>query len=912
MAGLLVVVGAAVLAADVVDDGIEAALGRLSFSHLWQHLLSTPIMIALVTVPLAGLCAESMRRLEAGRRRLAEQSRLHREAEERFRDYAECSSDWLWETDAEHRFTYLSSRHEEVLAMPSAARLGRRRESLRHGDPADGDWDAHLADLEARRPFRNFRYATRDGHGRRRIVRTSGQPVFDGDGRFCGYRGVGHDITAEYEAEQALRDRERRLSKALHTARVGDWRWDLQSGRLFWSEEIYRIWGVLPESFEPDVETVMGWLAPAERARVEGLMAKVTEENRPIEYEFCGRRPDGALRHVWIEVVPEADASGPVTGLFGVCRDVTEEKRVEAALRASEERFRDFAESASDWLWEMDAEFRFSYISERVRSIAGSEPGWFIGRRRHEVVPDATDEAWQAHIRDLEARRPFRNFMYRFVRPDGIVRWFKVSGVPVFDADGRFAGYRGTGSDITDQVEAETQVRHLAHHDPLTGLPNRTLFQDRLQQALAHARRSGRQVAVLQLDLDRFKDVNDTLGHAAGDHLLREAATRLLGCVRETDTVARLGGDEFAIILTELTESTGAARVAREVVEELSRPVTYHGQTIHSGTSVGVTVFPADGENPEQLLKNADIALYEAKDGGRSAYSFFIPAMQEQIERRKRIEHELRQALARDEFVLEFQPQLRLADRALQGFEVLLRWQHPERGLISPGEFIGVAEETGITVAIGQIVVRRACTQARLWLDAGYDPGRVAVNLSMAQFRRGGLADTIRQVLRDTGLPPGYLELEITEGVLMDRHKHTVFDTLAELHRMGVTFALDDFGTGFASLSHLKQVRVDRLKIDQSFVRDIGTDPDDAAIARAVINLGHSLDLTVIAEGIETEEQLGFLRLNGCDFGQGYFFAPALSAEDAGAWMRDRAEGRGPGTHRRPSPRGQGLRVPAG
>jgi diguanylate cyclase (GGDEF)-like protein/PAS domain S-box-containing protein len=886
--GTLVLVLAALTVANLVALGMHQVIdvGDDPIHTRTDLALAITATVALVVLPLVALCIGLAKRLEIKRVRLAEEVALHREAHQRLLDFAECSSDWLWESDEEHRFVYFSERHDEVLGIPGATRLGRRRTDLPHGSDVPTDWQAHLDDLANRRPFRDLRYATCDATGKRRIVQVSGKPVFDPQGRFRGYRGIGHDITREYEQDAALRGREQRLSKALHAARVGDWRWDLRSGELVWSSEIHRLWGVDPATFTPRLETVMAWLEPAERARVNALVEDGMASREPFEYEFCGRRPDGLIRHVWIDVVPEEDASGEVIALFGVCRDITEEKQAQAALRASEERFRHFAEAASDWFWETDAEQRFTYLSDRVSSITGCPPQFFLGKRRFELAPmDRDPEGWRAHIDDLEARRPFRDFVYQLETPAGDTRWFKVSGVPVFPRAGGFAGYRGTGTDITEQVQAEDRVRHLAHHDPLTGLPNRTLFQDRLRQALAQAARSGRRVALLQLDLDRFKDVNDTLGHAAGDGLLREAAYRLQDCVRESDTVARLGGDEFAIVLTQLECSTGAGRVARQVVDEMARPVEFQGQTIYSGTSVGVTVYPTDGVDPDVLLKNADIALYQAKENGRNAYSFFVPEMKLQVERRRSIEAELRAALARDEFTVHFQPQVRLADRTLCGFEALLRWRHPERGLVGPAEFIAVAEETGLTVPLGELALWRACRLARDWLDAGLDPGRIALNLSIAQFRRGGLASTVAEVLRDTGLPPAHLELEITEGVLMDRHKDNVLEILAQLHRLGVSLALDDFGTGYASLSHLKQLHVDRLKIDQSFVRDIGTDPDDAAIARAVINLGHSLELEVVAEGVETEEQLGFLKVNGCDFAQGYYFSPPLAPTEAVAYL---------------------------
>jgi len=885
-ATLLVVTGAAVVAG-LVGLGLDLLLLAGDHPNLAYLLLATGVTVPLIATPLGLFLAGILGELERSRRRLAEESAVARRATERFRDFAECSSDWFWETDEEHRFIWFSERHDEAVGVPAARRLGIRRTELQSDDPANDDFARHLDDLEHRRPFRNFRYAFVDPHGHRHVVLVSGKPVFDAAGAFGGYRGIGHEITQEYEQERALRDRERRLSKAQRVARLGDWRWEVGTRELVWSAETWRIFGVDPGRVELSLDNYLAMVHPDDRASVAERLEAAGRRREAYEYEVRIIRADGELRHLWADAVPETDERGEVVAFFGVCQDVTERKQAEIALRLSEERFRDFAEASSDWLWELDEGLRFSYISGRLESITGIDPAWLIGKRRDELIKDPSQDGWAEHLADLEAHRPFRDFVYGYVSPEGCQHHFKVSGVPVFDPEGGFRGYRGTGTEITEQVQAEERVRHLAHHDPLTGLPNRALFQDRLDQALVRAGRGGHKVALLQLDLDRFKDVNDTLGHPAGDALLCETAARLQRCVRGVDTVARLGGDEFALVLGEIDGPIGAGRVAQKVIEALDAPVEFQDQTIHSGTSIGVTIYPTDGDQPERLLKNADLALYRAKQGGRGAFSFFVPEMKEQVERRKQIETELRAALACDQFVLLWQPIVRLADGTLHGFEVLLRWRHPERGEISPGEFIAIADEAGLTVPIGELVLRRACAQTRAWHEAGFHGVNLGVNVALAQFRRGGLVETVDAVLRETGLAPRHLELDVTESVLSERLHDAAFEPLWALHRRGVTFALDDFGTGYASLGRLKHFPVDRLKIDQSFVRDIGTDPDDAAIARAVINLGHSLDLEVVAEGVESAEQLAFLRLNGCDLAQGYHFGPPMPAAAAEAFLAE-------------------------
>jgi diguanylate cyclase (GGDEF)-like protein len=435
--------------------------------------------------------------------------------------------------------------------------------------------------------------------------------------------------------------------------------------------------------------------------------------------------------------------------------------------------------------------------------------------------------------------------------------------------------------DIAARKRNEDHIRRLAHHDFLTELPNRSLFLDRLGLAMAQARRDGRPMAVLQLDLDHFKDINDTLGHPAGDTLLRACARRLQSIVHDTDTVARIGGDEFAIILTGLDRPIDAGHVAQRIIARLLEPVSCQGHGVHTGTSIGITIFPDDDTDPDQLLRNADIALYRAKANGRNTYSFFVEAMKRHVERRKELEAELRRAIAGHEFTLHYQPQIRLSDRKVVGMEALMRWHHPTRGLVLPSEFLSVAEDAGLIVPIGLEVLTQACAQARAWLDAGLEFGRVAVNLAPAQFKARNLAYAINDALQSAGLEAEHLGLEVTEGAFMGRATERVAQTLARLHDMNVLIALDDFGTGYASLAHLKRFPIDRLKIDGSLVRDIGIDAENTAIVRTVISLGHSLGLEVVAEGVETEDQCAFLREHGCDGAQGYLFGRPIAAGDA-------------------------------
>ena len=465
-----------------------------------------------------------------------------------------------------------------------------------------------------------------------------------------------------------------------------------------------------------------------------------------------------------------------------------------------------------------------------------------------------------------------------FKRRDGTRGIAAVHTAPVRTAAGEIIAQVAVFQDLTERKAAEARIRRLALHDPLTGLPNRALLLDRLGQALAHARREGGLAAVFLLDLDRFKEINDTLGHPVGDQLLGAVASRIAGAVRASDTLARLGGDEFALVQPKLTQPADAAALAAKILGTFAAPFQLDGHEVHVATSIGIALFPQDGPDPDVLLKNADLALYRAKAQGRDRFRLFEPAMDEEAQARRRLERELRQALERGEFVLHYQPQLELATGRFAGVEALVRWHHPERGLVPPGAFIPAAEASGLIRPLGAWVLREACRQANAWHGRGWELS-VAVNLSPAQLRQNGVLPMIGEALAATGLEPARLELEITEGVLMENVQHKGDGFLRGLAADGVRLAIDDFGTGYSSLAYLKHLPVDTIKIDRSFVRDLGRHPRDEALVRGIVMLGQSLGKRVVAEGVENATQLSLLRELGCDQAQGFFIARPQRAE---------------------------------
>ena len=432
---------------------------------------------------------------------------------------------------------------------------------------------------------------------------------------------------------------------------------------------------------------------------------------------------------------------------------------------------------------------------------------------------------------------------------------------------------------LTEQVEtAKVELDHLAHHDVLTGLPNRILLQDRLSQAIELARRQGRQLAVMFMDLDQFKHINDSLGHALGDQLLQSVAQRLVACVRQSDTVSRQGGDEFVLLFPHIEHAEDAALSAQKLLAALALPHHIDQHELHISASIGISIYPDDGQDTETLIKSADTAMYHAKENGRNNYKFFEQSMNARAVQRQSVEASLRRALERQEFVLHYQPKINLHSGAMVGVEALIRWQHPQRGLLLPAQFVPIAEDCGLILPIGRWVLREACLQARTWLQAGLPPITIAVNTSALEFRAKDFLENIRATLAETGLEPRYLELELTESVLM-RDAESSDSVLHALADLGVKLAVDDFGTGYSSLSYLRQFPIDTLKIDQSFVNQMTSNPDDATIVSAVIGMGKSLRQRVIAEGVETPEQYAFLLAQQCDEGQGYYFGRPVVAE---------------------------------
>ncbi|WP_151634155.1 EAL domain-containing protein [Noviherbaspirillum aerium] len=552
-------------------------------------------------------------------------------------------------------------------------------------------------------------------------------------------------------------------------------------------------------------------------------------------------------------------------------------EKAETDLRVTEEKLSSILDSIDNVVWSA-TDRGFIYLNSIVENLYGrpiedffrDRDLWFESVHPEDRAAMRAGHARLAHTANLTHE-------YRIVRPDNTIRWVEERARAIRDERGRLLRYDGIAIDISERKQYEARIEYLADHDALTSLANRNLLGDRITQAMAHARRNAQMLALLFLDLDRFKSVNDSLGHMLGDNLLLEVSNRLRQVVREGDTVARQGGDEFIILLTDIQRPQDVAAVAQKIFDVFEKPFLVKNHELFITTSIGATLYPDDGEDIQTLLRNADTAMYRAKEEQGNAFQFYSAEMSVRALERASLERALRRALERNEFELFYQPKVDVPSGRIIGAEALIRWHHPDMGLVPPTRFIPMAEEIGLIVPIGNWVIQTACAQNRAWQDAGLPPISISVNLSARQFNQEGLVQSVADALDSMGLEAHHLELELTESIVMNSAELFI-NKLHELQNLGVQLSIDDFGTGYSSLSYLKRFPLHHLKIDQSFVRDLATDADDAAITSTVISLGHSLNLRVIAEGVETEEQVAFLREHQCDEMQGYFFSKPLPA----------------------------------
>ncbi len=619
-----------------------------------------------------------------------------------------------------------------------------------------------------------------------------------------------------------------------------------------------------------------------DRARVRAEIQAALRDRRRFELEYRISRADGTVRWVWERGAGIFREDGTLDAIQGFIEDITSWRENEQALRDAEERYRNIVENAVEGIFQTTPQGRYLSINPALARIYGyDKPEEMIG-----AYLDIGRQLYVDPARRLEFMRLIHlngvvsNFESEVYRKNGEIIWISENAREVRDGSGNLLYFEGTVEDITERKTYETRLTHQATHDTLTGLPNRALFRDRLQQAVRYAERERAKVSIVFIDLDNFKYINDSLGHEAGDALIRIMAQRLKSCVRDSDTVARLGGDEFVLLLQGAPFDDERVSIAMSrILSEVRKPVDVRGRELTVTCSIGISVCPEDGNDVDALLKHADAAMYQAKQAGRDNFQFFTSSINQRVLDRMDLEHRLRGALERSEFLLHYQPKLDLRSGMVVGTEALIRWRAPQQGLVSPSRFIPLAEETGLIEPIGEWVLETACRQAQLWRERGFRPLTVAVNVSPRQFRDAGLPQLVENILKKTGVTPSMIELEITETCLAHDSEKFIA-TLKTLKGLGVQIAIDDFGVGYSSMAYLKSFPVDRLKVDQTFAKNLATSEKDRSIYKAIVSLGHNLGLRVVAEGVETSEQYYLLRDIGCDEVQGFFFSMPVPADD--------------------------------
>jgi diguanylate cyclase (GGDEF)-like protein/PAS domain S-box-containing protein len=690
------------------------------------------------------------------------------------------------------------------------------------------------------------------------------------------------EVVARSDVEIDLRRSDERMRMAVEGARIGFWDWDVIGDKQVWSDICKELLGLRPES-TANFQVLMHSVHPDDRKMMgDGIQAAI-EEKRDYGLEFRVVWPDGSVH--WQAAKGRAfyDETGRTTRMAGISMDIDERKHAEESLYLQVAAL----EAAANAIVITDFHGAIVWVNHAFTTMTGYSKEEVLGKNPRLLKSGAQPETYYSNLwSTISSGKVWRGEVINR-RKDGTTYPEEMTITPVTPDVGNPANryFVAIKQDITQRKATEKRVKFLAYYDALTGLPNRTLLQDRLANALAVARRQKNKLAILFFDLDRFKDVNDSLGHSVGDLLLEAVAERLKTCAREQDTVARLGGDEFLLMLTHVTDVPDAAVAAERLMDAITAEFVVQGHTLNVSCSVGISIFPEHGADGETLIKNADAAMYSAKDNGRNNFRFFTADMNAQVVERLALESSLRLALDRKQLFLVYQPQMDIASGRITGLEALLRWQHSELGLVPPDKFIRIAENSGLILPIGEWVLRTACSQTRTWQDEGLPAVTVAVNVSAVQFRQEGFCELIRRVLDETGLAPQFLELELTESLLL-ANADVMMSVIEELKAIGLTLAIDDFGTGYSSFSYLRQFRVSKLKIDRVFIRDVALNPDDAAITTAIIGMAKSLRLKVIAEGVEDEAQMSFLRGHQCDEIQGYYFSKPLAVDQVADKLR--------------------------
>ncbi|HLL40673.1 MAG TPA: PAS domain S-box protein [Rubrobacteraceae bacterium] len=808
---------------------------------------------------------------------LKEAEKALKESEERYRAVTAQSVEAIYMFDAEtKRILESNVAFRRLMGYAEEELLGMRIYDFIAHDNADIDRNVRRSLEQKQRHIGERRYRRKDGSVI--LVDTSASVIsYGGRTALCA---VSRDVTERREAEEVVRKSEARLAETQRLAHLGGWEWDIQTEEVSWSDEVYRIYGFAPQELVPSLERFMEVVHPEDRGLIEGVIDGALNGYEPYDLEHRIVRPDGEVRWVHRRAEVVRGEGGEPLRMVGTVHDITERKEAEERYREAEERYRNVVEQQTELVCRFLPDLTLTFANEAYGRYFGQEPEELIGESFMGHIPEEDHAYYVEDLSELTPDNPTRTIEHRVFDTEGEVRWQQWTDTAIFDREGNPVEYQSVGRDVTDRKALEERLEHHALHDSLTDLPNRRLFEDRLGQALRRIRRRKEiGLAVLFMDLDGFKVVNDSLGHDAGDRLLVEVAKRLGSCLRPEDTLARFGGDEFTVLIEDARVLDAAVRVAERIVENLREPFTLDGRELYLATSIGVGLAGDGTKNAEELLREADTAMYMAKDEG-GTIRVFDPAMHGRAVYRLELESDLRRAIEHNEFVVHYQPIVNLQTGELWGVEALVRWEHPEQGLLDPYEFVPVAEESGLVVPMGELVLEEACRRAVEWQRAFLrtPPLAMTVNLSGRQLRRPDLHEVIGRALRESGLSASSLGLDITETVYISALDANTA-ALDRLQALGIRISLDDFGSGYSSLSYLKRLPADILKIDKSFTKGLGVEVEDTAILQTVVDLAHILGMEVVAEGVEIEEQETLLKEMDCDMAQGNYFSKPLPPE---------------------------------
>jgi diguanylate cyclase (GGDEF)-like protein/PAS domain S-box-containing protein len=781
----------------------------------------------------------------------------------------------LFTLDYQLRVTYVNPAAERLFGWSSAELLARTIHDIVHYQHPDGtafpDKDCPVLEvLQSGAVLIEHEDTFIRKDGAFFPVVYSSSPIRSG-GEITGLVVVFRDITVKKRAEVALRESEEKFRNLFNNSEVAMFRSKLDgSETLDINQKFLDIVGRTRAETQGK-PSLMLWADPRER---EEMVRRLAADGRVTEFEFKILNKQGGIRNCLTSLVLYREQGI----LEGSIRDITDRKQAEEKVKESRERFKNLVEASSDWVWEVDEHSVYTYASPKVRDILGYEPEEVLGKTPFDLMPPeeaarCSDIFWDS----AASKKPFSLLENVNIHKNGSRVVLETSGVPFFDNAGSLKGYRGIDRDINDRKRAEDTIRYQACHDLLTGLPNRALFANLLDHEILEMERLRKRLAVLFLDVDQFKNINDSFGHSAGDRLIQHIGAELKNSIREFDTVARIGGDEFTLLLPLINRPEDASRIADKVMQTFNKPFIIDHHEIRLTASIGICLYPEDGRDAGVLLKNADIALHFAKDQGRDNYQFYNSSISHRTLERVIFENRLRQAVEREEMVVHYQPQRNIKTGKITGAEALVRWNHPDLGMLKPARFIPLAEETGLIIEIDQWVLRTVCKQLKAWEAAGHALPFVTTNLSARQFQQTALAGIIGEILENTALRPENLGIEITETLAM-RDTELTSRNLSQLNAMGVKLLIDDFGTGYSSLSYLKKLPIHKLKIDKSFIADLAKDRDDQAITNAIVAMAHILKLKVVAEGVETKGQETLLESQGCDEMQGFLFSRPVPA----------------------------------